>query len=630
MNPKSHIRTIGIAILLSFTAISLTAETAGGLSIKSPDKNLEAVISTDGSGHLTYELLRNGTAIIERSNLGISLNGTDLGDGVELSERVSIKTIDETMSMRGSHSTTRNFYNTSVIELIHKSANKPWRLEVRMFNNGMAFRYALEESAPETIDGEPTSFNLPAGSEVHYQKNTKNYEGLYQKERPENIDGTIGMPVIVELAGGGYVVIAEAALYGYSGMTLKTQQRTLQAVFEDDESWQAVPNKDSLIKTPWRVVMVANNLNDLVNNDIINNLNPPPSPELFGDADEWIKPGRALWSWWARSTSATRVRMQRKYADAASELGFEYILVDEGWEFWMGLGKTKWDVLADLVDYGDTKGVKVWVWKHWKKLNNEIYRNNFFAKVKKTGVVGVKIDFMDSESKHVIDFYEAALIDAARHKLMVNFHGANKPTGESRTYPNEMTREGIRGLEFNKGLSRLTPDYNAILPFTRLLVGHADYTPTTFNPIRLGDTSYAHQLAMPIVYFSPVTHYAEQPELILDNPEVAPAMDVLKSIPTVWDETIVLKGSKLGKCAAFARRSGDRWFVGILNGNDPLTLKIALSFLGKGKHKAIVLADRMDDQAAFKRSEMTVRAGSILEAEMRGGGGFVVMLVPAD
>jgi alpha-glucosidase len=613
---------------MSLLTVRAAKGESGRVMVESPDGKLAAAFFTDAAGRLGCEVSRGGNPLIQCPALGVIVDGTDIGAGVELGGSIERDLIREAVHTRGHHTVSQNQCNTALVPVKHKASGLDWTLEVRAYNHGMAFKYAAQIDGNPTVSGEATAFTLPRGSAAYYQDNLKNYEAIWQESQADQISGDLGLPITARLPGeAGYVLITEADVTGYSGMSLAATGGTFKAAFRDDESWMVKPEGPA-VKTPWRVVMAAENLNGLVNCDIVHNLSPDPDPDLFGDADEWIRPGRTMWSWWSEGTGGPK--LQRKYVDGAAELGFEYILVDEGWEFWYMGGKSKWKHVAELVDYANAKGVDVWLWKRWKKLGDEDYRVKFFDKVQKAGCVGVKIDFMDSESRAMLDFYECALKDAARHRLMVNFHGANKPTGESRTYPNEMTREGIRGLEYNRFGLPLTPSYNATLPFTRLVVGHGDYTPVTFNPKKLGDTSYAHQLATAVVFTSPVTHYADKPENFLDNPPAAPCLDVLKSIPTVWDRTIVLDGSEIGKCAAFARRSGDRWFIGIINAEESRDIDMDLSFLGDGKYKAVALADLEETPAGFNRSDIAVDRKSGLKAKMRGGGGYVAMLVPVS
>ncbi len=620
------------------TGVFLTAfATAAGAPAGSATKEMAVIASPDGRGRveiyfndpgrLSYELFRDDRLVVEKSPLGIIVDGVDLGSGVEPAGSFAVKTVNETSATRGKHPVAADHCNTAAIPLRHQGSGKAWQLELRVYDDGLAFRYIVPGQGSLRISGESTGFQLPSDAALFFQQNTKNGEGIYRKQNLGRINSIMGIPVTAALPeNAGYLAITEAAVYNYSGMTLQSaNDRVLRAIFEDDQSWTVEADSDSPLRSPWRGIMVAKDLNGLVNCDIAHNLSPAPSPELFPGDLSWIQPGRALWSWWSEGTGD--LARQKRYADAAQKLGFEYILVDEGWERWAPTENQYWAMIKELVDYAGDRGVKVWVWKHYGKLMDEKYRADFFRKVKAAGVVGVKIDFMDSESQGLIRFYQDALEDAAEYKLMVNFHGANKPAGESRTYPNEMTREGLRGLEYNRGIIAPNPaSYNATLPFTRFLAGHGDYTPVTFNYWKMGKTSSAHQLATAIVFTSPITHYADKPENFLANPKTAPALPVIKAIPTVWDETIVLPGSEIGELAAFARRSGKTWFIGVLNGGDRKTIRLRLDFLPEGKYQAILLSDHPYDKTGLSRVDQTVSAGDELEINMRRGGGFVAMI----
>jgi alpha-glucosidase len=242
------------------------------------------------------------------------------------------------------------------------------------------------------------------------------------------------------------------------------------------------------------------------------------------------------------------------------------------------------------------------------------------------GVVGVKIDFQPEASVRWVNWYDETLRDAAARKLMVDFHGANKPIGRERTWPNEMTRESIRGHEFHilRYRRTLPPAHDTILPFTRFVIGPGDYTPTVFNPKELRGYTWSRELAQAIVFTSPFLCYADHPTNYLNNT----ALDVMKAIPSVWDETIVLPGSDIGKCAAFARRSGKTWFIGVLNGPDTTTLDVSLNFLGRGKYQMTRLGDGPDRDDAWLREEKTVARGDTLHLVLRPSGGSVLELTP--
>jgi alpha-glucosidase len=522
---------------------------------------------------------------------------------------------------------------------MHTGSGQKYVLEVRAFTDGIGLRYVVPGEGRRRVSGEDTAFALANGSAVWFQTNTRNYEAFYRRLPAAEVpaDTHMGPPVVVELPAGGYAMISEAALFDYSGMTLCPAQEgksRLNAVFEDDESWEL----EGTIETPWRVVVVSPDLNGLVNSDIITNLNEPPAPAL-ANAD-WIRPGRGFWHWWSGTIGnwdSVAYDRQARWVDHAADFGLEYYLVDAGWEHtWHSPGRDKWDLLSELTAYARAKDVGIFVWKRWKTgrtegvemegLGDPESRREFFRRCKEAGAVGIKIDFMDSESKAVIDFYTAVLKDAARHELMIDFHGANKPTGESRTYPHEVTREGIRGLEYNKW-SALPPEHYAGLPFTRFLAGHGDFTPCTFNPEMLKGTTFALQLATAVCYTSPVMFYADKPELYRKTP----AVDVMKAIPSVWDETVVLSGSKIGDLAALARRRGETWFVGIINGAGQRSYLLDLSFLGTGRYASVQLADHPDRPDRLVRTQETVgaRSSTGIRVRMNAGGGFVGMFEPA-
>ncbi|MBN1845991.1 MAG: glycoside hydrolase family 97 catalytic domain-containing protein [Sedimentisphaerales bacterium] len=620
--------------------LTLAARSAGvePVTLQSPDGAIRAIVYADEAGRLMYRLQRGEQTVIEPSRLGPNIDGVALGEPVELGppKRFSF---EERYPWRGAHATAVNHYAGAAIPVTQTTAKVRYILEFRVFADGVGFRYILPGEGGRTVRPEATTFTVPAGSEVWFQTNTNNYEGFYQRYRLDQIEpGTyLGPPLVVVLPHGqGYAAISEAALFDYSGMTLKAQgggSPVFEAAFQDDDAWTI----EGTITTPWRVVMISPDLNGLVNCDIIWNLCPPP-PAKLAEAT-WIKPGRALWHWWSGKIGnwdSVAFPLQKGWIDAAAEFGFEYYLVDAGWEHtWTAPGKDKWAHLRELCDYAKQKQVGVIVWKRWKSgrtegadmtgLDDEAERRDFFRRCRQAGVVGVKIDFMDSESLERIRFYQAALKDAAEYQLLVNFHGANKPTGEARTWPNEIAREGVRGLEYNKW-SELPPSHYATLCFTRFLAGHGDFTPVTFNPEMLKGTTFALQLASAVAFTCPLIHFADRPELYRQSP----AQEVLRSIPSVWDETRVLPESEIGELAALARRTAKVWFVGIMNGSatEAKTYALDLSFLGPGSYRAILLGDDPGRPDAFQRRSQSVKAGDSLEVKMNPGGGFVGMFEP--
>jgi len=303
----------------------------------------------------------------------------------------------------------------------------------------------------------------------------------------------------------------------------------------------------------------------------------------------------------------------KEFSQLAGQLGFEYNVIEGLWQRWP---ETQ---MRELVEYSKQFGVGLWFWKHSKDLRTPEARDSFFALLNRVGVVGAKIDFFDHEAKEIIDLYQALLRVAAQHKIMVDFHGANKPTGESRTWPNEMSREAIRGLEYRSMEKRARHD--TTLPFTRFLAGHADYTPMHFGE-RRKETSWAHQIASPVIFTSPLMTYGAHPKNILANP----AVELIREIPSVWDETVVLPVSEIGEVAALARRREDTWFLGVMNGETARRVSVPLSFLDHHRYQVMIVRDVQDDPAAVRIENRSVLANEQLLIEMRSGGGFVARL----
>jgi alpha-glucosidase len=354
--------------------------------------------------------------------------------------------------------------------------------------------------------------------------------------------------------------------------------------------------------------MVAADLNMLVNCDIVHNVADPPDPKLFpeGIKTPWVKPGRSLWSYLDGGNQTPDG--VKDWARKARELGFEYNLLEGFWSRWPEA------TLKEVADYSRERGVGLVIWRHSNQLRTPEARRDFFEMCRRTGVAGAKIDFFDHEHKDVVDLYEELLKGAAERRLIIDFHGANKPTGLERTYPNLLGLEGIRGMEMRSPYSQ----HEVTLPFTRMLAGLADYTPTHFSGVRLADTTWAHQVANAILLPAPLLVFAAHPANILGNPTV----DVVKSIPATWDETIVLPISQIGDVAAFARRKGATWFLAVNNGFVGKTVRVDLSFLGQGSYEATYLRDQ-PEQEDVKVEHVTARPADSLYIKLRSGGGFV-------
>jgi alpha-glucosidase len=600
-----------------FAIVSLLATSLVALELRSPSGQVRVEVT--GGDHVSWRAWRGEQVVLDASPIGVVVEGVDLGRNASLG-RSRDRLVSETFPYRGNHDTVRNDCRATTIQM--RTGTTQWTLGVRVFANAAAFRCIIPGQGRRHIKGESTAFVLPPGSHLWFQPALHAYEARYIDKSVEALKkgDRSGPPLTYRLADGGYAAISEAALDHYSGMTLRAtgEPRTLAAQFVCNAGgWDAT---DAIV-TPWRVVMAAPDLDGLVNCDAIPCLAPPPDPKRYpqGIHTDWIKPGRCVWSW--LGGGGVSVGTMKEYARLAAELGYEYNLVDEGWGHWREPGRDKWDMIAEVVRYSERHGVGTWVWKASGNrrgipgIRERDARRAFFAKCQELGIVGVKIDFMNSESTDLVDFYNRTLEDAADFHLMIDFHGAYKPTGEARTYPNELTREGIRGFEARAPWGR----HNTILPFTRYLAGHGDYTPLNFGG-RRGETSWAHQLASAVIFTSPFLCLGEHPKKILANP----ACEWLKTLPPTWSETHVLPFSEIGKVAGFRRRDEDgNWFVAIMNGTEAREVTTPTTFLGSGSHFVQVFADDTGKSDAYRQTNATWTSNQELKVSLRANGGYV-------
>jgi alpha-glucosidase len=606
---------VGIALALS---IAVNVCSAQPIEIRSPDGEISVNLAVDASGHLTYEVKCRDQIVVEPSSVGIIVDGQDLGTNAVTGAPV-LRDINETYPTRGVHNTATNHCREAIVK-VTGGPKTPWTLEVRVFNDGVAYRYRVPERGRHVINGEVTEWKVPAGSMAFFQDNSRqDYETVWKSDRVGDIklkDGLALMcPLTFKLAGGGYALITEANLINYSDMELQpVAGNGFRACFHNDNGgWT---NRDEIV-SPWRVTLVASDLNTLVNSDMLRNLCPPPPPELAQAV--WIKPGRCTWHWMV--SRGPKWEQQRQWVDWTRQLGFEYYLIDDGWVRWNANGREAWDCLKEAVDYAASQNVKIWIWLNSRDIPVATSRQAWFEKAKSIGVAGLKIDFPQPPNTEWVQWYDSVLRDAARANLMLDFHGALKPSGRERTWPNELTREAIRGREHK------IPDllHEAILPFTRYVQGPADFTPTEFRADKLQGSTWPRELGQAIVYTSPLLCYSGSPEDYLKSD----ALDIIKAIPSTWDETVVLPGSEIGETAAFARRKGDEWFIGVINGENPRTLKINLSFLGAGNYTVDKIADAPERFDAWVRTKDTVTSASSFNADLRAGGGLVARIYKA-
>ncbi len=599
------------------------------VKIKSPGGHLTVHVFTVNKS-LLYSISSGEVNIIQTSPLGLTVDSIDLGNGATIVSDPAFSEINEDYPILGNHTTAYNHANEANIPL--EAAGKKYSLIVRVYDDGVAIRYTIPDGA-KRIDHETTSWNLPENTgKIAWSGFSPCYEELSYVTSMDKIPQ--GKPVMAPItieAGNFYLSISEADCENFSDMALVRNGNTFRVNFPfAKHGWEIqrlADNGPSVPEgtyqgekvTPWRTTIVAKSLNELVNSDLLMNVCPAP---VKGTDFSWVKPGRCLWQWW--SVGSPKYEDQKNWYDAAAKLKWEYYLVDDGWRYWKQPGKDQWALLKEVIDYGKTVGVKSIVWVDSKEFRKAPERRAYLEKVKAIGADGIKIDFIPDATSEIIQWYMGTMQDCAELKLLLNFHGSVKPTGLRRTYPNDITREAVRGNEYH--MSRynrvMPPEQDVSLPFTRLMAGAADITPVILNPEELTTTKFtwAHEFAQAIVYLSPVTHFCDQYKFYVESP----MFDLFRDIPTVWDETRVLTCSDMGEIVAYARRKGDTWWIGVMNGAKEREVKIPLDFLKQTK-KAVLVYDG-EINTSIDRQEQVVSPLDVLTVKLIPGGGFVARL----
>jgi len=629
---KKNLSKIGTLFFLMYL-LTFNSFGAGETSIKSPDGSIQFKVFLSGK-QLSYSVMLKDKPVIEVSPMVMTIDGEEISRVNEFGKIKKFK-VNETYSWLGLNSTAINRYNGSKIAL--KSLNGiDYNLEIRVFNDAVAFQFSIPGSPnARRAPDEATVFTVPSGSTTWYHDFYMHYEGVHAKKDVDTIPaGQWAAPVVtIKLPRGeGYAAITEADLKNYAGMGLQTNGKrgfvlklahaqpasypyVLRYSKEDVERLSKIASIAGTITTPWRVVLVGKDLNTLVNSDAIHNLCPPADPKLFpqGFKTDWIKPGRAVWKYLDGGGTSTVENMQ-KFSKEAGELGFEHNILEGFWSRWSD------DSIRYLVNYSKQQKVGIFVWVHSKNLRDSVARHQVFQRCHDLGIAGLKIDFFDSEAKEVIDLYTTIMKETAQLHLLVIFHGADKPTGLERTWPNIMIYEGVKGMEASKLLDRAT--HETTIPFTRMLAGPADY-----SVVHLGDrrknTTWAHQIATAAIFSAPLITYASSPANLLANPYV----EIIKSIPSTWDETKVLAPSEIGELAIYAQRKGDTWYLSVINGLSPKSLIIPLLFLGKSNYEVMLVRDDKNNSAAVKIENKTSKKGDSINIEMGIGGGFIARFI---
>jgi alpha-glucosidase len=618
-----------------------------------------------------YAVEFRGKRVIEHSRLGLELVGAggqvELGPGM-IETAAATGRADETYTIPvGKTREVRNHYNSLRADFADGAGHKI-TVEVRVFDDGVAFRYVVPDQSPSkngetgkvVIKRELTEFTF-AKDATTYPLLLEGFQTAYEDEYTMrqlsglHKDWLIGLPFLAEEPGLAWVAITEADIDHYAGMYLKKAAgpfavRSELSPHVDDPN--IAVDTPAPASSPWRVLMIGDEPGRLVESNIVLNLNPQSK---IADTS-WIRPGKSAWDWWsgeaapgASFKTGMNTNTMKHYIDFAADSGFPYMLIDAGWAAVPGSQPNDYAQLADitqvnpdvdlqgLIRYAKERNVKIWLWAHWTSVDK--YMDRAFPLYEKWGIAGVKIDFMNRDDQWMVDFYHRVVENAAAHHLMIDFHGAYKPDGLRRTWPNLITRESVMGKEYLKWSARTGPVHNTTLPFTRMLAGPMDYTPGAFgnanretfvarNLMPMGLGTRAHELALFVVLESPFEMVSDYPEHYQGQKE----FEFIKRVPTTWDELHVLGGVPM-EWISLARRSGKDWYLGSLSSWDDHSVNVPLSFLGPGNFVAEIYADAPDaaqepTHTTFSRQAVT--KDSVLQISMVPGGGNAVWIHPAQ
>ena len=496
------------------------------------------------------------------------------------------------------------------------------QMTLRLYNDGLAYRY-------EQPVKEQAAYVIPEGTKRWMMQWTDGAENFYPlmttyKEKAQrsfsavskDADGNCvrwSFPALVELKDGVFALLTEANI---------EKGQSASSMYNEGEVYRVVQDEgENKANSPWRLVILGS-LGDVVESTLVTDVSEPCKLE----DTSWIKPGVVSWVYWAYNHGSDDYNIIKKYTDLAATLKLPYVLIDAEWDK-MKDGKT----VEDAVAYAKSRGVKPMIWYNssvgWIdgaptpkfRLNKPEDREKEFAWCEKIGVAGVKIDFFSGENQKNMDYCIDLLESAARHHLLVNFHGATVPRGWQRTYPNLLSTEGVYGAEWYNNVPTFTDKaacHNATLPFTRNVIGPMDYTPCAFSDSQHPHiTSHAHELALTVLFESGLQHLADRPESFLAQPQTV--QDFLGMPPAAWDETRFISGYP-GESCVLARRSGNTWYVAGINGTDnEKTLSVPLDFV-KGKYTVTMFADSGSKDDPW-RIETIQKLPATVPCQPRGG-----------
>lgn len=633
---------------LVFFLCILLAPSAYAQEISSPNKKIKVIVAMkaadakeNASAQPCFKILyKKGTSYVEAlptSLLGILRSDQQFVSNLKLTgEDKPVLIHDSYEMLTGKRKACEN-YGVEKTFHYYNSAKQPLDITFRVYNNGVAFRYTFPNHSDSSfsITGEGTAYTIPAGTSRWMQPYQISYEDFYSLNTTgtnEKNNHDWAYPALIKVNKEPlWVLITEANITKQNCAAKLNNQQDAELYKVTYPPAKKTWHQGAVSNLPWKSqwhVMIVGGLSDVVESTLVTDVS---APAVIKDTT-WIKPGSAAWIYWAYNHGSKDYKKIVEYVDLAAKMKWPYVLID--WE---------WDVMAnggnvtDAVAYAKSKGIKALVWYNsgtdWlgatpaDRLLTPEKREKEFTWLNEIGVSGIKVDFFGGDQQDMMKYYIEILEDAARHHLLVNFHGATVPRGWARTYPNLMSTEAVYGAEWYNNNSTLTNKaaaHNTTLPFTRNVAGSMDYTPVTFsNSQHEHITSFAHELALAVVFESGFQHFADRPSAYYNLPQED--QDFLKAFPTSWDETKLLSGYP-GEMVVIARRKGKYWYIGGLNGKDTeQTLSLNCDFLNSADHSIQLFMDGADSKSIASQIK-DIKKGSTLQIKCLPRGGFAGLI----
>ena len=643
-------------ILIPLMCLMANAMAQTSYSLASPNKQIELRIRT--GDRIQYDVLFKGAPLLQNSSFSIDIDHNSLGLQPRVKDSKQ-RTYDGMLEppVRQKFAKVRENYNELRLEM-----EGNYSVVFRAYNEGTAYR--IETSLPQDevkVYNEEVSLNFADNYTAYYpleeslfSHNERKYLPFKLKEIPRS--SIASLPAVVDAGNGVKVAVAESDIEDYPGLWLRgTSSNGLAATFapyplkevlERDRDYRVTETADYIAITrgtrtyPWRLLGIAEKDGDLITNQLVWLLAKPSQVQ----DTSWIRPGKVAWDWWNALNiygvdfkSGVNTQTYKYYIDFAAKYGLQYIIFDEGWYKLGNVMEVVPEVNMEAITaYGRQKNVGVILWVVWKSFDDQF--EAALDQFQKWGIKGIKIDFMQRNDQKLINFYYKACRETAKRKMLVDFHGGQSQITMTRTWPNMISGEGVRGMEWSKWSSESEPQHNVTLPFTRMFLGPMDYTPgamlnatkQTFAPIHehpMAMGTRCHQLAMYVVFESPLQMLSDSPSNYLREPE---AMEFLGPVPSVWDETKVLD-ARLGEYVLVARRNGRDWYVGAMTNWTGRDLEADFSFLPAGNfwleaYQDGVNADRFAGD--YRKTKIQITRASKIKLTLAPGGGWAARIHP--